>query len=170
MRFLLLILLPIFVIGQNENLNSGKYSLANRIFETKCEKNNYIKIPNSQIKVEKNKIIFNNVSTLEFDDDIDSNAKIVLANGFLNPYEINKSFSLRISAIEELPLLNPNFKIKRYKFWIFSIKENSDDVILANPVEYYFELQNINTDENSTFEEFISNAKLTCLINRGIIL
>ncbi len=169
MRLLFLLLFPIFVIGQTENVNSGKYNPAKEIFETQCEKKNYIKIPNSQIKVEKDKIIFNNISTLEFDDNIDVKAKIILTNGFLNPYEIDKSYSLKISAITELPLINPNFKIKRYKFWIFSIAENRDDIILANPVEYYFELQNENADENNTFEEFISNAKLTCLINRGII-
>ncbi len=170
MKFLFLLLFPVLIIGQNENLNSGKHSLESRLFETKCEKNNYVRIPNSQIKVENNRIIFDNVSTLEFDNNIDSKLKIILINGFLNPFGINKSFNLRISAIKELSLLNSNFKIKRYKFWIFSIADNNDDTILANPTEYYFELQNENAQANTTFEEFIYNAKLTCLINRGIIL
>lgn len=158
------------VFGQTENINNGKYYPAKEVFETKYKKNNYIKIPNSQIKVEKDRIVFNNVRTLAFDNDIDVKAKLILSNGFLNPYDINGSFNLRISAITELPLLNPNFKIKRYKFWIFSIAENRDDIILANPIEYYFEIQNDDAEASTTFEEFISNAKLTFLIKGGIIL
>ena len=158
------------IFGQTENINTGKYHPAKEFFETKYEKKSYIKIPNSQIKVEKDRIVFNNVRTLAFDTDIDVKAKLILSSGLLNPYDINGSFNLRISAITELPLLNPNFKIKRYKFWIFSIADNSDDIILANPTEYYFELQNENAEVNTTFEEFISNAKLTFLIKGGIIL
>jgi len=165
-----MILFPINIFGQTENINSGKYHPAKEIFETKYEEKNYIKIPNSQIKVEKHRIIFNNVRTTAFDNDIDVKAKLILSNGLLNPYDIIGSFNLRISAITELPLLNPNFKTKRYKFWIFSIAENSDDVILANPVESYFELQNENAESNTSFEEFISNAKLTFLSKGEIIL
>lgn len=34
---------------------------------------------------------------------------------------------------------------------------------LANPSEYYFELQNENADENTSNKDFINGAKLTFL-------
>ncbi|KFC22055.1 hypothetical protein IO89_08825 [Epilithonimonas lactis] len=68
-------------------------------------------------------------------------------------------------------MLNPNPRTKRYKFWIYnSSKNNSLMVGLANPSEYYFELQNENSDENTTNEDFINGAKLTFLKFGTIII
>ena len=41
---------------------------------------------------------------------------------------------------------------------------------LANPNEYYFELQNEDADENRTNEDFINGAKLTFLKFGTIII
>ena len=172
------ILISFNILGQTENINSGKYHPAKEVFESKYKKKEYSKFTTGQIRIENNKVIFGNLKSIEFDEKSDAETKMILSSGLIDPTKINGSVHLKISKINELPLLNPNPQTKRFKFWIFPIqsqKENSSELEKTlsnrvNPSEYYFELQNKFADENTSFEDFIKNAKLTFLIFGTIII
>ncbi len=172
-----LFLIPLNIFAQNENINSGKYHPAKEIFEKKYKKTDYPKFTKAQIKLESNKVVLNNTKTIEYFEKLDSKYRIILENGLLDPYEINKSFYVKLTAFDELKLLNPNSQTKRFKFWIFPTKVNSEQTdfekLLSsriNPDEYYFELTNENANENTSYEDFISGAKLTFLTFGTIII
>jgi hypothetical protein len=177
-KIIFTILIPLNIFGQTENINSGKYHPAKEVFESKYQKEEYSKFASNKIKIENNKIILDNLKFIEFDEKSDTKTKLILSNGFLDPYKINGSINLKISKIDELSLLNPNPQTKRFKFWIFPIqnqKVNSSELekMLSNrinPSEYYFELQNKFADENTSFEDFIKGANLIFLIFGTIII
>ncbi|QIG88652.1 hypothetical protein G6R40_02760 [Chryseobacterium sp. POL2] len=176
-QIIFLILIPFNIYSQSENINSGKYHPAKEIFEKKYKKKDYLKFTELQVKIETNKVILNNTKTIEFAEKLDYKYKLILQNGFLDPYEINKSSYLKIASFDELSLLNPNPQTKRFKFWIFPTKANSNQTdfekLLSsriNPDEYYLELTNENANENTSYEDFIKNAKLTFLIFGTIII
>jgi len=164
--------------GQTENIENGKYHLAKEHFETKYVKQENKKYLQSQIKVEKNRVIINVVKSIEFSENLEKRFKLIFENGLVDPARVNDDYVLRISSLDELILLNPNPQTKRFKFWIFpqkkmSVNNKSVKYMLqgrANPDEYYFELQNNNADENTSFEEFVRGAKLTYLAYGAIVL
>lgn len=69
-----------------------------------------------------------------------------------------------------MPLLNPDSQTKRFKFWGISPKDETAEVALMNPIEYYFEIQNESATENTSFEDLVNGATLTFLKRGGIIL
>ena len=163
-------LIPLNIFAQIENINSGKYYPAKQIFEKEYKKTEYPKFSKSKISVEKNKVIFNKIKSIEFNENSDEKTKLILKSGFLDPYLIDRSYNLKIGWIDELTLLNPNPQTKRFKFWIFYTGNKNLLLNSANPHEYYFELYNEDADENTTFEIFVDDAKLTFLKGGGIIL
>jgi len=175
-KIIFTLLISFNIFGQTENINSGKYHPAKEVFESKYKKKEYSKFATNQIKIENNKVILDNLKFIEFDEKSDTKTRLILSNGYLDPYKINGSMNLKILKIDELPLLNPNPQTKRFKFWIFPIQnQNSSELEKklsnrVNPSEYYFELQNKYADENTSFEDFIKNAKLTFLIFGTIII
>lgn len=175
-KIILTILIPLNILGQTENINSGKYHPAKEVFESKYQKEEYSKFATTKIEIKNNKVILDKLKFIEFDEKSDTKTKLILTNGFLDPYIINGSINLKISKIDELSLLNPNPQTKRFKFWIFPIQnQNSSELEKklanrVNPSEYYFELQNNYANENTSFEDFIKNAKLTFLIFGTIII
>ena len=171
------LLFSVNIFAQTENIDSGKYHPAKEIFESKYKKETYHKFSKSQIKVESNKVVFNNTKTIEFAEKLPQKFKLILENGLLDPYTINQRSYLKLTGFDELTLLNPNPQTRRFKFWIFPTKNNSTETdfekLLSsriNPDEYYFELTNNNADENTTDKEFIEGAELTFLIFGTIII
>jgi len=175
MKQIFVVLIILFSVvqinAQIENINSGKYSLAKKHFETKYEEHQYPKYLKSQIKSYKDKVVIDIAKVLEFSEDIDYRSRLILENGLLDPIRINGKPFIKISSISELSLLNPDYKTKRFSFWVYKSKEftKSGNVLKdtltnrINPDEYYFELQNENADKNTSFEKFIEGAKLTYL-------
>lgn len=167
---LLLILIPIGIFGQTENINTAKYHPAKEIFEKQYINQEYQRLPKSRIKVENNTVFLEEIKSIEFSKDSSETTKLILCNGFLDPCLINGSYNLQISIINELILLNPNPQTKRYSFWIYNSAK--DDLFLSNsvnPHEYYFELHNEKADENTSNEDFINGAKLTFFKSGGIV-
>ena len=168
--FLLLIIFPLNIFGQTENINSGKYHPAKEIFEKEYHKQEFAKISRNQIRIENNTVFLGEIKSIEFSKDSSKTTKLILGNGLLDPYFINGSFKLEISIINELVLLNPNPQSKRYSFWIY--KSAKDNLFLTNDLniyQYYFELQNEKADENTSNEDFINGAKLTFFKSGGIV-
>ncbi len=167
---IIVFLISLNIFGQNENINSGKYHPAKEVFEKQYKRMTFQKFLPSQIKRTENKVTFNLIKSFEFSNKSSDLTKLVLTSGLLDPYEINGSYNLQISIIDELILLNPNPQTKRFKFWIwYSASENSL-LNVANPHEYYFELQNENADEKTKIEDFIKGAELTFLTFGTIII
>jgi hypothetical protein len=75
---------------------------------------------------------------------------------------MTRTDSLTIGNFDELKLLNPNYQTKRFLIWIYRKG-------MANPTEWYFELQNIKANEKTNLTEFIENAELT-FIKKGTII
>ncbi|OWR14137.1 hypothetical protein [Chryseobacterium sp. VAUSW3] len=167
---IILIIIPVFIFGQAENIDSGKYYPAKEIFETKYEKEHYPKFLKSQIKTVGNKVILGEMKSLEFNDQSNEKTKIILKSGLLDPYWINGSYHLKIGWIDELTLLNPNSQTKRFKFWIFYTGHKNPLLNSVNPHEYYLEFYNAKATENTTFINFMENAHLTLIKYGGIIL
>ena len=162
--------------GQTEDINSGKYYSAKEHFETQYIKQGYSRYLKSQIKIENNKVIINVVYHIEFPENLDNKFKLILGSGLLYPMVINRSPMVKISMMDELPLLDINPKTKRFKFWVFRNNETLQNGIVekigdsSNPEEYYFELYNENADTNTSFNDFVEGAKLTYIGYGGIII
>ena len=163
--------------AQTEDIYGGKYHPAKEHFETQYKKHEYPKYSRFQIKLEMDRVIIDVVKLIEFSKDLDEKFKLIFENGLLDPMRINGNPVLKIASMDELPLLSTNPQIKRFKFWIFpqnsNAKKDSVEYVLRgrmNPNEYYFELQNENADENTSFKEFVEGAKLTYLAYGGIII
>lgn len=167
------------VFSQKENLHSGKYHIAKKVFEQSYKKMSFSKIPRSKIQIDSAKVYLETMKIIEMDTHITNKLMLIVQNGLLDPTYINGSYTLRISAFDELPLLNPNAQTKRFSFWMVptpvKIKNKEDKALKpltssANPHEYYFELQNPNADETTSFEDFVTGAQLTFLKFGTIIL
>ncbi|WP_417429834.1 hypothetical protein [Halpernia sp.] len=167
---ILIFFISLNFFGQTENINSGKYHPAKEIFETKYKKMTFGKFLPSQIIVTDNKVSFNITKSFEFSEKSNQLTKLILTSGLLDPYEINGSYQLTISIIDELYLLNPNPQTRRFKFWIYNSNSKNSFLNSVNPSEYYFELQNENADENTTLADFIKGAQLTFLTFGTIVI
>jgi len=176
-KIIFLIFIPVSVFAQTENINTGKYHPAKEVFEKKYEIQNHSKFIKSQIQIFSNKVVLDNIRSISFSEKIETMYKLIMENGLLDPHQINGSFTIEICCFDELKLLNPNPKTKRFKFWIFpknnrdlntsEVKKLSNAI---NPSEYYFELQNENATEKTSYEDFISGAKLTFITFGTIII
>ncbi len=78
-------------------------------------------------------------------------------------YNLSRNDSIRIAEVEELRQLNPNFKTKRFVFWLYSRG-------MANPTECYFELYNSGGTKKMTMEEFVSGSTVTFYYRGTIII
>jgi hypothetical protein len=173
-----MILTGLFFVNQSNAQidNSGKYSLAKKHFETEYERHEYPKYLKSQIQSYKDKVVIDVIKVFEFSEDMDDKFKLILENGLLDPMRIAGTPFVNISNILELSSLNPDYKTKRFSFWIYREKSLESGIFQTslnnriNPEEYYFELQNENADESTSFEEFVKGAKLTYLGYGGIII
>lgn len=177
-RVLILILIPLNIFAQTKNIESGKLHPTKETFEKKSEKPEYPKFSKSQIIIEENKVTVNVMKSIEFPKELDRKYKIILENGFLDPFEINGNYTLKICCFEEIISPNQNPQIKRFTFWIFPAQNQNPNASnfekmltnRINPDEYYFELQNENATENMSYEDFVKNAKLIFLKHTGIII
>lgn len=167
---ILILFISINFFGQTENLNSGKYHPAKEIFENKYKRMTFGKFLPSQIIVSDNKVSFNITKSFEFSEKSNQLTKLILTSGLLDPYEINGSYQLTISTIDELNLLNPNPHTRRFKFWIYYSNSKNPLINSINPHEYYFELQNKNANENTKLTDFIKGAELTFLTFGTIVI
>ena len=78
-------------------------------------------------------------------------------------YNMVRNDSLNISSLKELVKLNPNYRTKRFAFWLFSPGR-------LNPTEYYFEIFNNKANKKSSLSEFLENAKMTFFYKGTIII
>jgi len=78
-------------------------------------------------------------------------------------YNLVRNDSLSICCFEQLEKLNPNPQTKRFKFWVFRIG-------LANPTEYYLELQNDKATKATTMKEFLENSIMTFFYKGTLIM
>lgn len=78
-------------------------------------------------------------------------------------YNLMRNDSLRICCFESLEKLNPDFKTKRFIFWLFRKG-------LSNPVEYYIEFKNRNATKQTSLDEFIKEARMTFFYKGTIII
>lgn len=191
MKKILNIIIVLFSFGtmfsQNENLNQTKYQFAKNVFEKEYLKTTYEKFDG--------KIIIENETTIKYDEktliipDLKNEFKLIFTKGIFYPnivtgnqiaevktkielekmtenervfYNMTRTDSLTIGNFDELKLLNPNYQTKRFLIWIYRKG-------MANPTEWYFELQNIKANEKTNLTEFIENAKLT-FIKKGTII
>ena len=78
-------------------------------------------------------------------------------------YNLSRNDSIRIGEIEELTQLNPDFKTKRFVFWLYQRG-------MANPTECYFELYNNQGTQKMTMEKFVSGSRVTFYYKGTIII
>ena len=192
MRTILKIFIVMLLFGkvsaQTENLNSGKYQFAKDVFEKKYSKQYFEKF-NGKIIIENRTSIKFDEKTLVIYN-LSDELKSIFTSGIFYPniitgnrpavikskeeiesmtknekmfYNMTRTDSLKISYFDELKLLNPNPKIKRFIFWLFNMGS-------ANPTECYLELENENATEKTPLMEFIKNAKLTFYYQGTLIL
>jgi hypothetical protein len=175
------------IFGQNENLNQTKYQFAKKVFENEYLKTTYEKFGG--------KIVIENETTIKYDEktlnipNLNAELKLIFTNGIFYPnivtgnqiaeikteeelnkmpqnekvfYNMTRTDYLRIGNFDELKLLNPNCQTKRFLIWIYRKG-------MANPTEWYFELQNNKANEKTKLSEFMENAELT-FIKKGTII
>ena len=78
-------------------------------------------------------------------------------------FNLTRNDSLTISGLEQLEKLNPNFKTKRFKFWVWRIGS-------ANPTEYYIEFYYDKATKKTNLIEFIENSKMSFYYKGTIII
>lgn len=78
-------------------------------------------------------------------------------------YNLVRNDSLSICCFEQLEKLNPNPQTKRFKFWVFRIG-------VANPTEYYLELQNEKASKATTMKEFFKSSIMTFFYKGTLII
>ena len=78
-------------------------------------------------------------------------------------YNLSRNDSTTIGSIEQLERLNPDFRTKRFVFWLYGRG-------MTNPTECYFELYNERGTKSMTLEEFINGSKLTFYYRGTIII
>jgi hypothetical protein len=175
------------IFGQSENLNQTKYQFAKKVFEKEYLKTTYEKFGG--------KIIIENETKIKYDEktlnipNLNAEFKSIFTKGIFYPnivtgnkiaeiktkieldkmttqekvfYNMIRTDSLTIGNFDELKLLNPNCQTKRFLIWIYRKG-------MANPTEWYFEIQNKKANEKTTLTEFMENAELT-FIKKGTII
>lgn len=175
------------VFSQKENLNQTKYQFAKNIFEKEYSKSNFEKFKGKIEPVNKNTIKFDEKTLII--PNLKEEFKFIFTNGIFHPniifgnhitklktkeeldkmnsnekmfYNMSRTDSLTIGNFEELSLLNPNHKNKRFLVWIYTKG-------MMNPTEYYIELQNKKARRKTKLYDFIKNSKLT-FCKKGTII
>jgi len=87
---------------------------------------------------------------------------LIFEKGILHP-EIFNTLTLKIGSLDELEFLSNNPQVKRFKFWLYQPN-------MMNPQVYLFELTNDEANENTTWNSFMENAKLTFVKNGWIVI
>ena len=165
-KILFVLLIPINLIGQK--IEPEKYDL--KIFEKIEYRNDYIKFPKSQIRILGNSILINDTIKIRFAKDLVHEYKIIIENGFLSPAITNKVNNSEYCCFDELKSIHPDYKTKRFKFWIYYPKTNNPLTNRINPDEYYFELQNEKGNAKTEYDEFIKGARLTFIKFNTIVI
>lgn len=78
-------------------------------------------------------------------------------------YNLFRNDSLLICCFQQLDKLNPNAHTKRFSFWVFSVG-------IANPTEYYLELQNDKSNNTTSLHEFLNHSIMTFHYKGTIII
>lgn len=184
--FLILFFNLFQVFGQD--VSESKYRFAKEVFKTEYQTQNYEKFQGVVQRISQNEFKFDDKVLKIFPDDTTSFS--IFSKGIFHPeiivgktkttvlnkseldtmskskkvfHHLTRSDSLTIGNLEELEKLNPDFKTKRFLFWLFRIG-------VANPQECYFELRNENGTKEMKMEEFIENSKLTFYYAGTIII
>ena len=143
-------------------LSLAANDFASETFKYKYQKKHYERFENVKM-IDSTLLAFDDILLrMDFED---TTFKKIFSSGVFNlsalwgkeikkPFFANKDKELTFCCVEELKELNPDFKTKRYKFWLFWSG-------LLNPTESYFEIYNEEATENSSFEEFLENAVMT---------
>ena len=78
-------------------------------------------------------------------------------------YNLIRNDSLYICCFEQLEILNPNARTKRFKFWVFRIG-------VVNPTEYYLELQNDKATPTTSLKDFLEGSIMTFYYKGTLII
>jgi hypothetical protein len=187
-KILLALLLLCLIQVYGQDTNEVKYQFSKEVFKTKY-KETYYESYNGEIdRLSKHELKFDDKVLRVYSND--TSLVAIFSKGIFYPeiivgtetskiltkseldtmstkrkvfYNLTRSDSLTIGNLEELEKLNPDFKTKRFLFWLFRIG-------FANPQECYFELRNENATKEMTISEFIENAKLTFYYSGTIII
>ncbi len=188
-KAILIIIIFLFgkVFSQEENLNQTKYQFAKNIFEKEYFKTKYEKFNGKIEFVNKNTIKFDEKTLII--PDVKDEFKSIFTKGIFHPniifgnhitklktkdeldkmttnekvfYNMSRTDSLTIGNFEELNLLNPNHKIKRFLVWVYTKGT-------MNPTEYYIELENKKAKRKTKLSDFLKNATLT-FCKKGTII
>lgn len=182
LSFIFCLILSAFVLGQKKDDLSAKDKQAVEHFKTEYKKKNYKKFE-GKIVPAGNQILFDDKLILT--DKSDKMTTSVLLQALIYPqlltdYQMQKfldettdrtqkrflklqkdpkaSFDVNnvMIKISELPFLNVNEKVKRFKL-------TTRNRNLPNSINYFFELTNSKALKNTSFEDFVKDAKLTYL-------
>lgn len=165
-KFILVLLIPLNLFGQNTKSKNNELSF----FDQKEFRKEYKKYSKLEIKIFENSVLINDSIIVNFHKELDSKYKTIIENGFLTPETINNVNNLRLTNFADLPGLENNFRIKRFRFWIFYPNTNNPLTNTINPDEYYFELKNENANEGTNYEDFIKGAKMTFIKFKTLII
>ena len=173
--------------AQSESLNNVKYQFAQDVFKNKYKKVSFekftekIEATNISVQYEKKNLVISeipdeykailitgifypNIITGNYDPEVKSNEEIALMTTNEKVfYNMMRNDSLRIGYLDELKLLNPNSKVKRFVFWLFTKGR-------ANAIECYFELENLKANDKTPMSEFIKNSRLTFYYKGTLII
>lgn len=174
------------VIGQTNE--SSNYEFAKRTFNSEYKKQSFEKY-NGDIKIINESTFKFGEKTISITNTDKSLLKI-FKKGIFNPdivfgsetskpltqnkidtmstsekvfYNMVRNDNLNISSVKELVELNPNYRTKRFIFWLFGQG-------WLNPTEYYFEIYNDKANKKSSLNEFLENAKMTFFYKGTIII
>ncbi|RZK56468.1 MAG: hypothetical protein EOO87_05345 [Pedobacter sp.] len=137
-------------------IENGTYNFGDKFLKVSLEDNTYEKI--FSLGIFNPDIIFGEETLTKPKAELDTltqNQKVF--------YNLTRNDSLSICCFEELDKLNPNYRTKRFKFWLFRIG-------IANPTEYYIEFYNEKAIKETTITEFIENAKMTFYYKGTLII
>jgi len=184
---LILFLLTKGTYAQDESLTGTKYQFAQYVFKNEYKRASFKRF-SGKMQVKSNSILYDE-KTLVLDD-IHNPHLTIFTSGIFYPniitghkrselkssqavalmttiekvfYNMTGTDSLTISGFEELSLINPNSRIKRFVFWVFTKGR-------ANPTECYIELENLTANNKTPILNFIKNSKLTFFYRGTIII
>jgi hypothetical protein len=188
MKNLKIILLLILFNNLFAQSTEQKYPFAEEIFQTKYHQMSFEKFKGEIKMIDKHTFRFDE-KILQIDQ-IDEENKLIFLNGIFYPniitgnavaqikskaeinsltsqqriiYNIIRTDSLYISNFNEIKYLNPDYRTKRFVFWLF--KKGT-----MNPTEYYLELTNEEATKSTSIEDFIKNAVLSFFYKGSLII
>lgn len=178
----------IIATAQQETLNDSKYMFAKKVFKKEYKKQKYRPFNDIITVIDSNTVKYNNKTLSLFG--VPDSYKMVFYSGLINVntitgaappylesketvdrmtdneklfYNLKRTDSLRIGYYDELKLLNPDVKRKRFVIWVYNLA-------MMNPTEYYFELYNKQANNNTPLDKFIKDSELSFFHFGTIIL